>query len=102
METLMKYVLTKRTINPEMQWLFSAYSEATYSVPIDLNGRTAAIFLNCQFAKARAEKLGWVDETDLYERKMQEEQEKVDQELGKNAKVKKRATRKRKTKPKKD
>ena len=65
-----KYVLRKHNVNPDLPWYFAAYNESATAMPTEFNGkRSATIFLNDPNSVSRATKLGWIDETDLYNKK---------------------------------
>ena len=91
------FVLRRYDRNPEISWLFASYRETVQSTKTNLNGIEACtIFIESEFARTRALKLGWKDETELYNKSIEEELKKHEEE--KSAKVNKKVGRPKKTK----
>lgn len=75
------FVLRRYDRNPNIICLFSAYSETVRSTKTCLNGKEAAtIFLNNKNSVFRAIKMGWIDETEEYNKILQEEEKKIQKE----------------------
>ncbi len=75
------FVLRRYDYNPNLVFLFSAYSETVRSTKTCLNGKEATtIFLNNKNSVTRAIKMGWVDETEEYNKILEEEQNKLEKE----------------------
>ena len=86
------FVLRRYDRNPDLVFLFSTYSEVVRSTKTELNGIEAStIFLENENSKLRAIKLGWKDETHIYNQSLEEELKKHEEE--KSAKVTKKSSK---------
>ena len=75
------FVLRRYDRNPNLIFLFSAYSETVKSTKTCFNGKEATtIFLNNKNSVIRAVKMGWIDETEEYNKILEEEQNKLQKE----------------------
>jgi len=73
-----RFVLRRYDRAPEIPMRFSGYDEATDSRNIEMNGVAApTIFLNSRYAKHRALRIGWIDETIPFKKFLRTEEEKV-------------------------
>lgn len=89
------FVLRRYDLNPNLVFLFSTYSEVTKSLPTEYNGKKAAtLFLKSENSKKRAEKMGWIDETEEYHRHIEIEQKALEKTEKKKTTRKKRTTKK--------
>lgn len=62
-----KYILRRHDKSPDLPWLFLSYTGQVTSVPYEMDGvRAPTLFLGNKYARDRALKLGWKDETDRY------------------------------------
>lgn len=69
-----QYILRRYDKSPDLPWLFLSYTGQVTSVPYEMDGvRAPTLFLGNKYARDRALKLGWKDETERYNAIMAEE-----------------------------